>query len=222
LAFKPGNISHNEAAAATLAALTAWQFIKHYAKVQSGERVLIQAASGGVGHYAVQIAKYLDAYVIATSSGENRDFVLSLGADEHFAYDKAPIESVVCNIDFVFDGVGGDNILRSLKVVKPGGRIIGLLPIFNNATNLLAQEIAKSKGVCIDYYLVKSNGDDMKKIAGLLEWGIIKSHVSKVFQFDEMAEAHLFVERGKTVGKILQHFSFARSTHRFHLLENLV
>lgn len=110
LALKPGNISHEAAAAATLAALTAWQALVTNAKVKKGQRVLIQAAAGGVGHYAVQIAKYLGAYVIATSSAEKRDFILSLGADEHIDYHTNPITGSVKDMDFVLDPIGGDNI----------------------------------------------------------------------------------------------------------------
>lgn len=95
IAHKPSNISHEEAAAATLAALTAWQLLVHYAKLKPGNRILIQAASGGVGHYAVQIGKYLGAYVIGISSAKNKNFVLSLGADEHVAYDEQRFEDVV-------------------------------------------------------------------------------------------------------------------------------
>ena len=95
IAHKPSNISHEEAAAATLAALTAWQLLVHYAKLKPGNRILIQAASGGVGHYAVQIAKYLGAYVIGISSAKNKNFVLGLGADEHIAYDEQRFEDVV-------------------------------------------------------------------------------------------------------------------------------
>lgn len=126
LALKPANITHDEAAAATLAALTAWQALTHHGKIKAGDRVLIHAASGGVGHYAVQMAKHLGAYVIGTSSAANRDFVLGLGADEHIDYKAVPFETAVTDIDFVLDSMGGDYIDRSLLVTKKGGTIISI------------------------------------------------------------------------------------------------
>ena len=114
LAVKPPNISHEEAAAATLSALTAWQAFTKYVMLNSGSRVLIHAASGGVGHFAVQIAKYFGASVIGTSSGANKDFVLSLGADEHIDYQKQIFEAKARNIDFVLDTIGGQTFDRSL------------------------------------------------------------------------------------------------------------
>ena len=126
LAHKPANISHEEAAAATLAALTAWQSLfKHY-HVTEGQRVLIHAASGGVGHYAVQMAKHAGAYVIGTSSAANREFVLALGANEHIDYQTVRFEEVVKDIDFVFETVGGAQIERSLDVIKPYGTLISI------------------------------------------------------------------------------------------------
>lgn len=199
LALKPSNISHEETAAATLAALTAWQAVVTNAKVSKGQKIVIQAASGGVGHYAVQIAKYLGAYVIATSSAANKDFVISLGADEHIDYKKHRIDDVVSDADFVLDPIGGDNIDPSLKAVKKGGTVIMLPSFFKEQI----AEKAKARGVNGFYFSVKSNGDDMKQIAGLLEKGIIKSHVSKIFPFEKMADAHLQIETGRTVGKIV-------------------
>ena len=120
LAMKPANISHEEAAAATLAALTAWQAVVTNGKVSKGQKCVIQAASGGVGHYAVQIAKHFGAYVIATSSAANKDFVISLGADEHIDYKKHRIDEVVSDADFVLDPICGDNIDTSLNAFKTG------------------------------------------------------------------------------------------------------
>ncbi len=199
IAHKPPNISHEEAAAATLAALTAWQLLVHYAKLKPGNRILIQGASGGVGHYAVQIAKYLGAYVIGISSAKNKNFVLSLGADEHVAYDEQQFENVVHKVDFVIDAFAKDSLYQSLKVVKNGGKIISLLPMISE--DVLQK--AKEKNVEVHYSLVKSNGTDMEAIATLLEKGILKSHVSKSFSFDQMGEAHIEMETGKTVGKII-------------------
>lgn len=199
IAHKPSNISHEEAAAATLAALTAWQLLVHYAKLKQGDRILIQAASGGVGHYAVQIAKHLGAYVIGISSAKNKNFVLGVGADEHIAYDEQRFENLVDKVDFVIDAFAKDSLYKSLKVVKDGGKIISLLPMISE--DILQK--AKEKNVDVHYALVKSDGTDMEAIATLLEKGILKSHVSKSFTFDKMGEAHIEMETGKTVGKII-------------------
>jgi NADPH:quinone reductase-like Zn-dependent oxidoreductase len=199
LALKPATISHNDAAAATLAALTAWQSINELANIKTGDRVLIHSAAGGVGHYAVQIAKNLGAYVIGTSSAENRDFVLGLGTDEHVDYKTQRFEDVVKDIDFVFDTMGGDNIDRSLKVIKPGGGIVSL----PSGLNAEVAEKAKELGINGYRFMVSSNGKDMETIAGQLERDELKSHVSKTFPFDKMREAHLQIESGRTVGKIV-------------------
>jgi NADPH:quinone reductase-like Zn-dependent oxidoreductase len=198
LALKPANISHEEAAAATLAPLTALQVLRN-AGIKAGERVLIHAAAGGVGHYAVQIARHLGAYVIGTSSAVNRDFILSLGANEHIDYKTQSLLEATADIDFVLDSLGADNILQSLDVIREGGRITSIVAQFTEEITAKAQAGNISGG----FYLVQSNGDDMKTLAGLLEKGIVKSYVSKTYSFDKMADAHLQVESGRTVGKVV-------------------
>jgi len=199
LALKPSNISHEEAVAATLAALTAWQAVVTNAKVSKGQKIVIQAASGGVGHYAVQIAKSLGAYVIATSSAANKDFVISLGADEHIDYKKHRIDEMVNDADFVLDPIGDENIDPSLNAVKKGGTVIMLPSFFKEQI----AEKSKARGVNGYYFSVQSNGEDMKKLAELLAKGVIRSHVSQTFPLDKIREAHLQIETGRTVGKIV-------------------
>lgn len=126
LALKPNRISHIEAAASTLAALTAWQAFTTYGKLRTHDVVLVHAASGGVGHFAVQIAKYMGAYVIATSSVQNRDFLLNIGADEHIDYNSTEFEQVLSNVDFVLESLGGANFQKSVQVLKPFGTIVAL------------------------------------------------------------------------------------------------
>ena len=202
LALKPPNISHAEAAAATLAALTGWQALVTHGKVQSGQKVVIQAAAGGVGHYAVQIAKYLGAYVIASASERNRQFLLSLGADEHIDYKKYHIDDTVHDADFVLDPIGGENIDHSLNAVKKNGRVIVLPSLYKE----LIEKKAKEKGVNGFFFSVVSDGGDMKAIAELLKKGIISSHISQTFSFDQMQEAHRQIETGRTRGKIVVTF----------------
>ena len=199
LALKPISIGFDEAAAATLAALTAWQALVTNAKIKEGDKVLIHGAAGGVGHYAVQIAKLFGAHVIGTSSVNNRDFVLSLGADEHIDYQNQKFEEMASDLDFVLDTIGGDNIDRSLEIIKPGGTLISIPSGLNEAVT----EKSKAKGVNGYFILVQSSGEDMAKIAELLESGMLKSHVSATFPFDKMGDAHLQIETGKTRGKVV-------------------
>ena len=199
LAHKPANISFEEAAAATLAPLTVWQAMAHHPQVGPGKRVLIHAAAGGVGHFAVQLAKHRGAHVIGTSSAANKDFVLGLGADEHIDYRAQPFEQVAGPVDFVLDALGGDTIDRSLTIINRGGAIIS---IPSGLSEAVVQK-AKEKGVDGSFMLVQSNGGDLEAIAALLANGTLKAHVSKVFPFNEMAAAHIQVETGRTVGKIV-------------------
>ncbi|GAA5089845.1 NADP-dependent oxidoreductase [Chryseobacterium ginsengisoli] len=199
LALKPKNITFEEAAVSTLAALTAWQALVVNGKVQKGQNVLIHAASGGVGHFAVQLAKYLGATVTGTSSEKNKDFVLSLGVDHYIDYHNCDWSQQKPEYDFVLDTVGGDNIDHSIEVTKSGGTIISIPTGLNEEIT----EKAKSKGINGYFILVKSNGEHMKAIASLLKSGAIKPHISKIFSFNEMKEAHLQLESGRTVGKVV-------------------
>jgi len=199
LALKPENISFEEAAASTLVALTAYQALVHNANIQKGQNVLIHAASGGVGHIAVQLAKHLGANVTGTSSAKNKDFVLSLGADAHIDYHGFDWKNAGDQFDFVLDTVGGNNIDHSLEVTKKGGSIISIPTGLNEEVTGKAE----AKGVKGYFMMVHSSGEDMKKIAGLLESGAIKPYVSKTFSFEQMREAHLELETGRTVGKIV-------------------
>ncbi len=200
LTLKPANVSHQEAASATLAALTAWQTLVERGNLKKGDKVLIHAASGGVGHYATQIAKHFGAYVIGTSSAKNKEFVLQNGADKHIDYTTENFQDIVSDVDFVLDTLGGDTILKSLDVTKQGGTIVS---IANSNISNEELEKAKSKDINLSFLLVRSSADDMLQIAQLMEKGILKSHVSKIFSFEEMGEAHLYLEKGRTVGKIV-------------------
>lgn len=199
LALKPDNISFEEAAAATLAALTAWQAMVHNAKVQAAQKVLVHAAAGGVGHFAVQLAKHLGAHVTGTSSARNKAFVLASGADAHIDYTTYDWASHPEEFDFVLDAIGGDTIEHSLLVTKKGGTVISIPTGLNETVT----DKAKAKGVHGYFMLVQSNGADMQQLALLLEKGIVKAHVSHTYPFTEMANAHLQVESGRTVGKVV-------------------
>jgi NADPH:quinone reductase-like Zn-dependent oxidoreductase len=198
LAEMPADTSFEEAAATTLAALTALQVLQP--RVKQGDRVLIHAGSGGVGHFAIQIAKHLGAYVVATSSAKNREFVLSLGADEHIDYRKQKFEEVASDIDFVLDGMGGEVLVNSLKVVKDGGMIVSL-PTMEFSEEVKA--VAEQRKIEVSFVLVQSNGADMNTLKDLVETGVLKPHVSKTFPFAELAKTHEQIESGRTVGKVI-------------------
>ncbi|TRX03702.1 NADP-dependent oxidoreductase [Flavobacterium gawalongense] len=200
LTLKPTNVSHQEAASATLAALTAWQALVKKGNVKKGDKVLIHGASGGVGHYATQIAKHFGAYVYGTSSAKNKEFVLQNGVDKHIDYTTEDFSEIVSDADFVLNTVSEGIVSKSIDVSKEGGIIITI-----PSSNISNEDIekAKAKGVDLSFLLVASSGDDMLQIAQLMEKGILKSHVSKTFSFDEMGEAHLYLEKGRTVGKIV-------------------
>jgi NADPH:quinone reductase-like Zn-dependent oxidoreductase len=199
LALKPDIVSHEEAAAASLAAMTAWQILKEKAAIKPGDKVLIHAAAGGVGHFAVQMARILGAYVIGTASGINRDFVLNLGASEHIDYQVQHFEDVLNNIDFVLDTIGGEYMDRSMNVLKPGGTIF-CIP--SGASENIAEK-AKARGLNGSTFRVHSNGQNMKEISDLLQKGLVKSYISKRYSFDEIPSAHLQIETGKTKGKVV-------------------
>lgn len=198
LASIPKNVSFEDAAATTLAALTALQVLE--SRITKGDRVLIHAGSGGVGHFAIQIAKSLGAYVITTSSAKNKDFVISLGADEHIDYRTQAFEELLSDIDFVFDMFNGDILLNSIKVVKEGASIVSLpTPEFSDEVISLA----KQRNVQVSFLMVQSNGDDMNKLKNMLELGVVKPYIFETYAFDKIAEAHQQLESGRTVGKVV-------------------
>jgi len=203
LTHKPANIPHHEAAAATLAALTAWQVLVHEADIQPGQKVLVHAAAGGVGHFATQIARHFKASVVGTASKENHDFIVNMGADEQVDYNEYKVEDVVTDVDIVLDSLGEENSLRSLKCLKDGGKLISILGGAKEAV----QEEAKKRNIEAKDYLVHSSGEDMAKIADLLEQGRLTAHVSHVYDFEDIAKAHAQVETHKTRGKVVVHVS---------------
>ncbi len=196
LAKIPASISFEAAAATTLAALTALQALEP--RIKAGDKVLIHAGSGGVGHFAVQIAKHLGAYVISTSSADNRDFVLSLGADEHIDYETQDFEKIVSDLDFVLDAIGGEVLEKSLRVTKDGQSIISLpSPEFSEKV----VDYAKQHDIDVSFFSVTSNGSDMQTLKEMMENGTLKPHVSNTFAFENLADAHRQVESNRTVGK---------------------
>lgn len=199
LALKPKNVSHAQAAAATLAALTALQPMRKVG-IKKGDRVFVTAAGGGVGHFAVQIAKYYGAHVIALASESKKALVMELGADEYVDYETQNFEQVVDKVDLVIDGVRTPgHVLRVLNILKKGGTLISLW------SHVTPEEAARAEelGVHAFYNAIQSSGEDMKLVAKLLSDGYIVPHISKYFDFEEIPEAHLEIESGQSTGKII-------------------
>ena len=199
LAVIPDNIDFQQAAATTLAALTAWQNLIDIAGVKEGQRVLVHAAGGGVGHFAVQLAKERGAYVIGTGSGSKQDFIRELGADEAFNYETGKFEDELGPVDVVLESLDPEHLQRSLTVVKPGGK---LLTIAAGLSDQL-QERAEFKSVDLYHHLVQSNGQHMQALAERLADGRLKPHVSKTYAFANLPDAMRELEEGSTRGKII-------------------
>lgn len=198
LAKKPNQTSFEAAAATTLAALTALQMLQN--RVKKGDRVLVHGGSGGVGHFGIQLAKIMGAYVITTASSKNKDLVLALGADEHIDYKSENFQDILTDIDFVLDIFGPDNVEKSLQVIKPNGTIISTAML--QVSPELQKKAEKAKAN-VQGILVKSNGNDMNTLSNLLAIGKLKAKVSDTFPLNEMRAAHTAVEKGVKFGKIV-------------------
>lgn len=189
---RPAALSVEEAAGLSLTALTAWQALVGLAGLEAGQRVLIHAAAGGVGHLAVQIAKARGAHVIGTASAAKHDFVRGLGADELIDYrtdDFTEIEPV----DVVFDLVGGEYGERSAKVVKPGGVLVTAI----GGNPGFTEERAAELGIRFHVVSVRPSAADLAQVAGL------KVHVEQVLPLADVVKAHELIASGRTSGKII-------------------
>jgi NADPH:quinone reductase-like Zn-dependent oxidoreductase len=196
IALKPQSLDHINAAAVPLAGLTAWQGLFKFGKLQKGQKVLIHAASGGVGSFAVQFAKWKGAYVIGTGSGENLAFIKQLGADEAIDYKQDRFEDKVTDVDLVFDLIGKDTQQRSLQVIKPGGRLITTVaPEFKDE--------AKEKHIRLEGFTAQSYIEDLEQIGDLIDRGIVSPVVSAVLSLDECKKAEMLSAKGETRGKIV-------------------
>ncbi|WP_026416247.1 NADP-dependent oxidoreductase [Actinomadura oligospora] len=199
-ARKPAKLDHVHAAALPLAALTAWQALVDTADVRPGERVLIHAAAGGVGHLAVQIAKARGAHVIGTASAAKHDFLRDLGADELVDYRESDFAEVVRDVDVVLETMGGDYPARSLRTLRPGtGRLVSILPL--DASWPAAE--AEAEGVRAGFVLVEPDHQGLREIAALVDDGRLRARVQDVFPLEKAAEAHRSGETGRTAGKIV-------------------
>lgn len=201
LAIKPNNISFEEAAAIPIAGLTAYQAINEELKVSSGQKILIQAAAGGVGHLAVQFAKMNGAFVIGTASEKNEKFLRSLGVDQFIDYKKEKFEDMVHDLDCALDAMGGDVLYRTISCVKEGGNVVCLPSSTKNDPKAI--ELAKKRNIILTWPMMRNDGQQMRIIARLLQEKKLKVFVDKIFTLDQIAWAHKAVETHQTKGKVV-------------------
>jgi len=197
LAPKPGTLDHVQAAAVPLSALTAWQGLFEYAKLVAGQTVLIHGAAGGVGVFAVQLARHGGAHVIANASARNRDFLFELGATEVIDYTTTRFEDVVQSVDVVFDLVGGDSLQRSWQVVKPGGVLVSVV------SPRPAAEVAQGHDARFAWFVVEPNREQLIQIGTLIDAGHIRPIVETVLPLSEARQAYEQGSKGHTRGKIV-------------------
>ena len=200
-AIIPKDISYEIAAGTPLAGLTAWEALFDQAGVTWGQRLLIQAAAGGVGHIAVQLAKWKHCFVAATASAANHPFLEQLGADQLIDYKTQRFEDVVEKVDVVIDGMGGETALRSIEVLNPGGVLVSLPSMYKDDPAIVAK--AKEKGVEVKWMSVRPSGERMEQLAFLLSNGRLKVQVEQTFPLTEIVRAHQSLEEGHGKGKIV-------------------
>ncbi|MGX8008651.1 NADP-dependent oxidoreductase [Mesorhizobium sp. ORM8.1] len=220
VALKPQNLSMEEAASIPLVGLTAWQALIERAGLRKGQKVFVQAGSGGVGTFAIQLAKHLGATVATTASAASASLVKGLGADVVVDYRKDDFEKVLSGYDVVLNSQDAKALEKSLNVLKPGGKLIsisgppdpefgrkqGLNLVLRLILRLLSRRIrtkAKHRGVHYSFLLMWAQGDQLGKIAALIESGAIRPVVDRIFPFEATNEALAYVETGRAKGKVV-------------------
>lgn len=196
IARKPKAADHVQAGALPLAGLTAWQGLVRHGALKSGQRVLVHAAAGGVGHLAVQIAKALGAYVIATASPSKLEFVRRLGADEVIDYTQGDFTSRISDIDLVLEPMGGEHAERSLKVIRNGGVLVSLLDL-NDTTRALAG----ARDIRVERMSVVPDREGLVELGRLIDENKLAVHVARTFPLDQAGAAHAFLD-SRPIGKV--------------------
>ena len=220
LALKPKNLTMEEAASIPLVGLTAWQVLVERANLKKGQKVLIHAGSGGVGTFAIQLAKHIGATVATTTSTSNVDLVKSLGADVVIDYKKDDFEKVLNGYDVVLNSLGKDTLEKSLRVLKLGGKLISISgppdPDFarDNGSSWFLQPVmrllsfsirkkAKRRRVSYSFLFMRANGEQLSKITSLIESGILRPVMDRVFPFEATNDALAYIETGRSKGKVV-------------------
>jgi len=220
LAHKPTGLSMEEAASIPLVALTAWQALVERAGLKKGQKVFIQAGSGGVGTFAIQLARHLGATVATTTSTANVDFVKNLGADVVIDYRKQDFEAILRDYDVVLNSQDGKTLEKSLRILKSGGKLVSISgppdPSFGNelgapgfiklVMRLLSSGIRRrsaSRGVAYSFLFMKADGRQLREITRLFDSGAVRPVIDRVFPFQSTNEALAYVEAGRAKGKVV-------------------
>src|SRR5436190_13002630 len=220
VASKPKELTMEEAASIPLVGLTAWQALIERANLKAGQKVLVHAGSGGVGTFAIQLAKHLGAIVATTTSTANLDWVQRLGADIVIDYRKDDFETILHDYDAVLDTLGGEALEKSLRVLKPGGKLVSisgppdpdfakdigsswLLRLVMRLLSYRIRKKAKRHHVSYSFLFMRASGDQLREIASLIDSGIIRPVVDRVFAFESTKEALAYVEKGRARGKVI-------------------
>ena len=220
LALKPVSLSMEQAASIPLVGLTAWQALVEVGKVKPGQKVFIQAGSGGVGTFAIQLAKHLGATVATTTSAANAELVKSLGADLVIDYKTQDFEQVLSGYDLVLNSQDAKTLAKSVNVLKPGGKLISIsgppdvpfakslrLNLFLRfVMRMLSRDIlkkARSRGIDYSFLFMRAEGQQLREIAKLIDAGAIRPVVDKVFPFAQTPDALVYVENGRAKGKVV-------------------
>ena len=196
LAIKPKNMSHIDAASVPLAGLTAWQALITKGKIKKGDKVLIHAGSGGVGTFAIQIAKYFGAMVTTTTSSKNNNLVKSLGADLVIDYTTHSFEDELFDYDLVIDAIGGNTLTKSFKVLKKGGRLISI-------KGQDTENLAKDYDVNFELFFMSPDGDMLTELATLISQGIVKTVIDSTYTMKQAPKAFEVLAKGRAKGKIV-------------------
>lgn len=219
-ARKPARLDYTQAASLPLVGLTAWQTLIELARLRAGQKVLVHAGSGGVGTFAIQLAKHLGARIATTASAKNHALVKSLGADVAIDYQTTRFETVAKDQDVVLDTQGGNTLLRSFEAVKPGGVVVTIggrpdgkfarawglsLPLVGilGFLNRKVDRLAKEKSVRFEYLFMRSSGEQLERIGVLVDQGVIKPVLDKTFTLEAAAEAISYLQSGRAVGKVV-------------------
>jgi NADPH:quinone reductase-like Zn-dependent oxidoreductase len=221
VALMPGNLDFTDAAAVPLAALTALQVLRDEIKAKRGDRIFISGGAGGVGTFAIQLAKWMGCEVTTTASPRGAELVRNLGADRVVDYTAQDFSREISDMDGAFDLIGGDTLVNSFKVVKQGGRVVSIagspepqtarkdlglgraLAALFWLVSFRVRAAARRFGVSYRFYFMHPSGDDLALLAGLIEVGTIKVVTDKVFAFDQIAGAFEYLEAGRAKGKVV-------------------
>jgi NADPH:quinone reductase-like Zn-dependent oxidoreductase len=219
IALKPSSLTMDEAASVPLVALAAWQALVDLARVKPEQKVLVHAGAGGLGSTVIQLARHLGAHVATTARGNDEQKVRDLGANEVIDYARADFAELLSGYDVVLDSLGGDNLAKSLTVLKPGGLVISVVappdaafaeqlgrPVLKPVMALMSRKVrarARKLGVRRSFFFMRADGAQLKTLAALYDAGILRPVLDRTFPFDETLDAMAYMEQGRAKGKIV-------------------